>query len=177
MLWGVCEKSYIRQGEVGLSNEALCTCIYMSLYCVGHVDVVNFTDVTPRSAFSNNTAIFEFKFDQSARLDLSLGYNLRLTWIQVSGQSSGVIEVANCKYYQQRHNTQLEQVGHTGTYRFYVPLRLLGDGRLLVNLTVNMSCYSYTWYYNRYSRRQCDCSDWLISGTSNSLEISAKRGL
>ena len=165
---------------MGLSNEALCTCIYMSLHYIGPVDVINFTDVTPRSAFSNNTAIFEFKFDQLVRLNTFFGYNLRLTWSQVSGQSSGVIEAANCKYNKQPNNTQLEQVGHTGTYRLYVPLSLLGDGRLLVDLTINMSCiysfYLYTPYYYRYSRGRCYCSNWLISGTSDSLEISAKRG-
>ena len=175
----VSEKSYIRQGEVGLSNETLCTCIYMPLYYIGDVDVVNFTDVTAGSAFSNNTAVFEFKFDQSARLDPSFGYNLRLTWSQVSGPSSGVIEGAVCRYYRQP-NAQLQQVGHTGTYRLYVPLRLLGDGRLLVNLTINMFCtynhYFHIRHYYRYSRGQCGCSEWLISGTSDSLEINAKRG-
>ena len=158
---------------MGLSNEALCTCIYMSLYYIGHVDVVNFTDVTAGSAFSNNTAIFEFEFDPLARLDTSYGYNLRLTLSQVGGQSSGVIEEPNCKY-KQPHNTQLEQVGHTGTYRLYVPLRLLGDGRLLVNLTINMSCIPKSVYIRFLY--PCKCSDWQITGTSDSLEISAKRG-
>ena len=90
----------------------------MSLYYIGPVDVINFTDVTAGSAFSNNTAIFEFKFDQSARLNSFFGYNLRLTWSQVSGPRSGVIEGAVCRYYRQRnYNAQLEQVEHTGTYR------------------------------------------------------------
>ena len=144
----------------------------MCLYYIGPVDVINFTDVTAGSAFSNNTAIFEFKFDQSARLNASFDYNLRLTWSQVSGPRSGVIEGAECRYYK-RHNAQLERVGHTGTYRLYVPIRLLGDGRLLVNLTINMSCIG-SW--SRYPRGQCGCSDWQVRGTSESLEISAKRG-
>ena len=106
------------------------------------------------------------------RLSTSLGYTLHLTWSQVSGSRSVVIEGGDCRYYRQR-NAQLEQVGHTGTYRLYVPIRLLGDGRLLVNLTINMTCT-----YNRYgySRYRCGCSDWQVRGTSDSLEISAKRG-
>ena len=104
-------------------------------------------------------------------------YDLRLTWSQVSGQSSGVIEAAVGRYYRKRDD-QLEQVGHTGTYRLYVPLRLLGDGHLLVNLTINMLCTQnyYISSRSRYSRGQWYCSDWQVRGTSESLEISAKRG-
>ena len=109
------------------------------------------------------------------RLKTSLGYDLRLTWSQVSGPSSGVIQAAKsavCRDYRQP-NAQLEQVGHTGTYRLYVPLHLLGNGRLLVNLTINMSCsnnqYRSSWHW-------CTCYKWQIRGTSDPLEISAKRG-
>ena len=116
--------------------------------------------------------MFEFEFDPMIRLNTSLGYALRLTWSQVSGPRSGVIEGEECRYYRQP-NAQLERVGHTGTYRLYVPIRVLGDGRLLVNLTINMSCIG-NWH--RYPRGQCGCSDWQVRGTSESLEISAKRG-
>ena len=145
------------------------------LFCfslLGDFDVINFRDVTTDSAFNNSMAVFEFQFDPMVRLNTTLGYDLRLTWSQVSGQSSGVIEGAVCRYYRQR-NAQLERVRHTGTYRLYVPLRLLGDGHLLVNLTINMSCIG-NWYW--YPRGQCGCSEWQIRGTSESLEISAKRG-
>ena len=112
--------------------------------------------------------MFEFEFDPMIRLSTYLGYTLHLIWSQVSGSRSVVIEGGDCRYYRQR-NAQLERVGHTGTYRLYVPIRLLGDGRLLVNLTINMSCIG--------SRNvECGCSDWQVRGTSNSLEISAKRG-
>ena len=125
----------------------------------GDFDVVNFRDVSVESDLDDTKkAIFDFEFDPVARLSTSLGYALRLTWSRVSGLSSGVIEGGNCKYYRQP-NAQLEQVGHTGTYRLNVPLSLLGNGRLLVNLTINLSCH-----------------DWQIRGTSDSLEISAKRG-
>ena len=145
---------------------------FSAISLLGDFDVISFTDITTDSAFNNNTAVFEFQFDPMVRLNTSFGYNLRLTWSQVSGQNSGVIEAANCKYYKQ-HNAKLERVGHTGTYRLYVPIRLLGDGRLLVNLTLNMSCIGY-WRW--YLRGQCSCSDWQVRGTSESLEISAKRG-
>ena len=145
---------------------------FSAISLLGDFDVISFRDITTDSAFNNNTAVFEFQFDPMVRLNTSFGYNLRLTWNQVSGQSSGVIEAANCKYYKQ-HNAKLERVGHTGTYRLYVPIRLLGDGRLLANLTINMSCIGY-WHW--YPRGQCGCSDWQVRGTSESLEISAKRG-
>ena len=122
----------------------------------------------------NSTAIFEFEFDPLTNLDTSLGYELRLTWSQISGPSSGVIEAANCRNYK-RGNAQLERVGHTGTYRLHVPLHFLGDGHLLVNLTVNIFCISNRYIY-RYSRYQCGCYDWQIRGTLDPLEISAIRG-
>ena len=137
----------------------------------GDFDIVNFRDVSVESDLDDNKAIFEFDFDPMTRLNTSFGYDLRLTWTQVSGPASGVIEAAECKYNKQP-NAQLERVGHTGTYRLYVPLRLLGDGRLLVNLTINLSCSIYE-YIRRF---QCRCYYWQIRGTSDSLEISAKRG-
>ena len=147
----------------------------LSLYILGDFDVINFRDITAENGLDNNTAIFEFEFDPVTRLNTSLGYDLHLTWSQVSGPSSGVIEAANCKNYNQS-NVQLERVGHTGTYRLHVPLHLLGDGRLLVNMSVSISCINY-WYRNyQYRSHDCGCNDWQIRGTSDSLEISAKRG-
>ena len=140
-----------------------------AVFVPGNFHVVNFRDVTAESNLGDNKAVFEFEFDPMIRLNTSLGYALRLTWSQVSGRRSGVIEGAICQHYK-RPNAQLEQVGHTGTYRLYVPIRLLGDGHLLVKLTINMSCSN-----NRY-RFWCDCYDWQVRGTSDSLEISAKRG-
>ena len=137
---------------------------------LGDFDVVNFRDVTTEDALENNTAIFEFEFDPLTNLDTSLGYDLRLTWSQVSGPSSGVIEAAHYRYYRQA-NAQLESVGHTGTYRLHVPLLFLGVGRLLVDLTVNILCINYGY---RYSRNQC--YNWQIRGTLDPLEISAVRG-
>ena len=158
--------------SVNTENVHWCTSHSLLYFVPGDFDVVNFGDVTTESDLDDNKAVFEFQFDPVAHLNTSLGYDLRLTWSQVSGQSSGVIEAANCKYYK-RPNAQLERVGPTGTYRLYVPLRLLGDGRLLVNLTINMSCIRNRYWY---SRGQCGCSEWQVRGTSESLEISAKRG-
>ena len=143
-----------------------------AVFVPGDLDVINFRDVTAESDLEDNKAAFEFEFDPMTRLNTSLGYALRLTWSQVSGPNSGVIEAPCYRYYRQR-NAQVERVRHTGTYRLYVPLHLLGDGRLLVDLTVNMSCSN-----NRYRslRYQCYCNDWQVRGTSDSLEISAKRG-
>ena len=146
--------------------------LFSAVSALGDFDVIDFRDITAEIDLEN-TAIFEFEFDPITRLNTSLGYDLRLTWSQVSGPSSGVIEAANCKYYKQS-NAQLERVGHTGTYHLHVPLHLFGKGRLLVNLTVNISCIDNWHRYSQYGRN--GCKKWQIRGTSDSLEISTKRG-
>ena len=156
----------------------------------GEFDIVNFRDVTAENDLGN-TAIFEFEFDPVTHLNTSLGYDLRLSWSQVSGPSSGVIQGAaeDCEY-NGGFKMRLERVKHTGMYRLYVPLNLFGEGRLLVNMSINFSCirYQYTrrcvsncWYSYRYRYRTYQnvctgCNDWQIRGTSDSLEIIAKRG-
>ena len=163
-------------------------CFPCAFPVLGEFDVVNFRDVTAENDLGNST-IFEFEFDPVTSLDTSFGYDLRLSWSQVSGPSSGVIEAAaaHCEYYG-RSNVRLERVKHTGTYRLYVPLNLFGEGRLLVNMSINFSCIRYQyryWYRYRCIRDYCrynyervctGCNDWQIRGNSDSLEISAKRG-
>ena len=145
---------------------------FSTVSILGDFDVINFRDVTTEDALENNTAIFEFEFDPMINLDTFLGYDLCLTWSQVSGPSSGVVEAANCRF-NDTSNAQLERINYTGTYRLRVPLQLLGEGRLLVNLIINISCISYRY---RYFLDSCNCYDWQIRGTSDFLEISAKRG-
>ena len=151
---------------------------FSAVSVLGDFDIINVIDVTAESD-RDNTALFQFEFDPVTHLNTSLGYALRLTWSQVSGPASGVIQVANWKRYQS--NVQLERVRRTGTYRLYVPLHFFGEGRLLVNISINISCskyqyigrywYQISWYY------WYDCKDdWQIRGSSDPLEISAKRG-
>ena len=142
---------------------------FSTVSILGDFDVINFRDVTTVDALEN-TAIFEFEFDTMINLDSFLSYDLRLTWIQVSGPSSGVVEAENCRFYKQG-NVQLERISRTGTFRLHVPVQLLGDGRLLVNLIINI-----TFCINGRNWNPCNCNDWQIRGTSNSLEISAKQG-
>ena len=102
---------------------------------LGDFDVINFSDVTAEIDI-DNTAVFQFEFDPVTRLNTSLGYALHLTWRQVSGPASGVIEVTNYSGYG-----RLEIVDrHAGTYRLYVPLHHFEEGRLLVNIRINISC-------------------------------------
>ena len=111
-------------------------------------------------------ATFEFELDTAFPLSL-LAFRLHLNWSQVSDNHSGVI-----RYPQQ--GMAVERVGQTGTYRLSVPLRLLGEGRLLVNLTIDtlQLCLGYYPWYREY---HVPCQ-WLIRVTSGQLEISAKRG-
>ena len=142
-------------------------------YILGDFDVINFRDVTTEDALANNTAIFEFEFDPMINVDTFLSYDLRLTWSQVSGPNSGVVETENCRFYKPS-NVQLERIGLTATFRLHVPLQLLGDGCLLLNLNINISFCINTLY--EYYSDPCNCNDWQIRGTSDSLEINAKRG-
>ena len=142
--------------------------------------MINFRDGTTESSLRNNTVIFEFEFDPITRVNTSLGIDLRLTWRRVNGTSSGIIVVANCKYFNQS-DAQLKRIGQTGTYQLSVPLHLLGEGSLLVQLATNISCIRYqyifgSWHRNTYPKDWCGCIDWQIRGSSHPLEISAKRG-
>ena len=141
----------------------------------GDFDVINFSDVTESD--QDKTATFQFEFDPMAPdLNIFLGYTLRLTWSQVSGPGSGVIKSSRCRLGRRSTGqVQLERVRHTRTYRLYVPLYLIGEGQLLVNMSINISCSVYVSSY-WISRYLCRCKEWQIRGMSNSLQISAKRG-
>ena len=152
-------------------HSSLYILIHSTISVLGDFDVVNFRDITSDS--DNKSAIFEFEFDPIIHLDTSFGFELHLKWDQIGGPNSGVIKAADCSRYYRGTSARLERVGHTGTYRLYVPLHLFGEGRLLVNLNVSISCINNPYWF---SRNRCGCVDWQIRGTSDSLEISAKRG-
>ena len=132
---------------------------------VGDFDVIYFKDITAENNTLNVT--LEFEFDSSISLNTSLGYYLQLEWTQINGNHSGVAIVSSC-WPNASNDTrgQLERVGHTGMYRLSVPKHLVGDGRLMVNMTVNLACY---WYQS-----DCRCSDWQVRGSSGFLEVSGK---
>ena len=136
----------------------------------GDFDITNFTDVTTENDLYNNSVIFEFEFDPLTHVNSILAYNIHLAWSQVSGPRYGTIAVRRCRYYYSSTSGQLERVGNTGTYRLSVPLGLLGEGRLLVNMTVNIGCNRFRYSYS------CGCYKWQVRASSESLEISAKRG-
>ena len=147
---------------------------FSAVSVLGDFDVITFSDVTESD--QDKTAVFQFEFDPvTPDLNTSLGYALRLTWSQVSGTGSGVINSASCRYGRQSNvQVQLERLRHTRTYRLHVPLYLIGEGQLLVNMGINISCvYDYRFWTSRYV---CRCKEWQIRGMSNSLQISAKRG-
>lgn len=152
--------------------------IYSLLFLVtGSFKVVNFRDSTTESDLRNQTIKFDFEFDPLTHVNTSLGFELFLGWNHVNGTGRRGVAAANCTNYQQT-NAQLERVGQTGTYRLSVPLYFLGEGRLLVKLTISLSCLSYRSLYRYYRYRQydCGCNEWQISGFSDSLEINAKQG-
>ena len=138
---------------------------------IGHFDLVNFRDITTTTDLDTGTLVkFEFEFDPLFPLSpvntniATLVDDLQLAWSQISGVRSGVIRFS-----------QLERVGQTETYRISVPLHRLGEGHLLVNFTINIFCSQSRRQYSRYWRIS-ECIKWLISATSNPLEIRNKRG-
>ena len=141
---------------------------FLTIY-VGNFDVVNIRDVTAESEIKNFT-ILEFEFDSSISLSTSLGYYLELSWNQVNGNRSGVAVISSCwasnASNDTQYNGQLERIGRSGTYRLSVPKQLLGEGRLMVNMTVNLFC---NYYFS-----DCYCSRWHVQGSSASVEISSK---
>ena len=146
-----------------LLHELLHSC-FLAIF-VGNFDVVNIRDIT-----AENFKTLEFEFDSSISLNTSLGYYLELNWNQVNGNRSGVAVISSCWASDASNGTQprgqLERVGRSGTYRLSVPKQLLGEGHLMVNMTVNLFC-NYYW-------SGCDCDRWYVQGSSASVEISSK---
>ena len=138
----------------------------------GEFEVVNIRDVKTDGGLDKMVGELEFQFNPLTRLNTDLGYDIRLSWKQVNDSQSGVIVVSSCSSNAQSQG-RLELVGNTGTYRLSFPLHLLGEGPLLANVTINLSCFGYR--YIDVSR--CTCDDWQIRGSSGSLKISAKQGL
>ena len=158
-------------GLIGILPEtAISLYIHTLLFtATGDFDLANFRDVTTESDLKKDTGIFEFEFDPLSRVNLSLGYDMHLTWSQINGSQSGVIVASSCSSYESQG--QLERVGGTGTYRLSFPLHLLGEGRLLMNVTANLTCLAYRYI----NVSQCTCDYWQIRGRTD-LDMSAERG-
>ena len=139
---------------------------------IGYFDVVNFRDVTAeRRPVNSEFVTFEFEFDPLTYLSTSLGFYLQLTWNQINSSSSGNVVGAVCTNFKE-YTAQLERVGSSGKYHLSVPAHSIGEGSLLVKFVISISCISW----GSYTIGQCGCADWQITGTSGSLQISAKRG-
>ena len=134
---------------------------------IENFDIVNFRDTTTSMDLEKKTAIFEFEFTPLFPLSRSLILNdfyIRLTW------RSGAITAPSYIY----ANVRFKEIA-TNQYCLSVPLDYLGRDNLLMTLAVHVSCL---WNYNGgYSRNQRQCRNgWQMRGTSDPLEISAKRG-
>ena len=149
---------------------------FQSLICfstTGDFDVDNFRDVTADSDIMNKNVVFQFHLGpvvSSGRLS----YDASLTWKQINGNQTGVIHALKstssyCSYPVESYG-QIEKVAGN-TYRLSVPQLLIGEGRLQVKLNIRLFCsrQSYRWY-------TCTCSGWTVRGSSEYLEISAKKG-
>ena len=152
-----------------------------SLNCfstIGNFDIDYFRDVTRDSDIMNRTAVFEFQLGPVVSLRQSLSYDGSLTWKQVNGNKSGVIHALKstsyCSYPGESYG-QIEKVAGN-TYRLSVPLILIGEGRLQVKLNIRLFCSRRS--YPRYTTNgyTCTCLEWTVRGSSEYLEMSAKKG-
>ena len=154
---------------------------YWIFSAIDDFDAVSFRDITTDSDIISKTAVFEVDLGPLTGLDEYLTYDATLSWSQVGGNQSGTIHASYASvgfYYRpirKDYNASMERVSQNSTtYRIYVPIRDLGEGRLLVSMTINLYCISYINIVGRSFG--CNCSQWQVGWVSNSLEISAKRG-
>ena len=122
--------------------------------------------------------MFEFSLGPVVSLRQSLSYDASLTWKQINGNQTGVIHALKstsyCSYPGESYG-QIEKVAGN-TYRLSVPLILIGEGCLQVKINVSLFCNRLS--YPRYTLNgyTCTCSGWTVRGSSQYLEISAKKG-
>ena len=125
--------------------------------------------------------MFEVELGPLTGLSQEFTYDAAFSWSQVGGNQSGTVRGSLTQvgfYYsppQKGFDLFVERVSQNSTtYRIYVPIRDLGEGRLLVSMAINLYCISYMYIVGRSFG--CNCSQWQVGWVSNSLEISAKRG-
>lgn len=148
----------------------------ISISAIGELDVVSFTDVTTNTDFLRKEAVFELELGPitGLRQHYLNTYDVHLTWRQASGPSSRTLHMSSCNSYSPDYISDgyaRKVAQKETTYRIFVPIKHLGEGRLVVNLTINFYCIEYI-----APRYNCTCSEWQLGWMTNSLEISAKRG-
>ena len=129
--------------------------------------------------------MFEVELGPLTGLNQFLSYSAHLAWTQVHGSDSGVIAIRPhflplCAFADVLAGTDgtVKRVPQNGTtYHIQTPISNLGDGRLLVNLTINLYCTTTIGVFRTgIVGLFCRCSQWQIRWISDSLEISAKKG-
>ena len=126
----------------------------------------------------NKKVVFQFHLGPVVSSGL-LSYDASLTWKQINGNQTGVIHALRstssyCSYPGEPYG-QIEKVAGN-TYRLSVPQLLIGEGRLQVKLNINLFCSRQS--YRRYTTNgyTCTCLEWTVRGSSEYLEMSAKKG-
>ena len=154
---------------------------YFSAIAIGE-PVVNFRDITTATDLVSRTAVLEVDLGPLAGLSRYLTYDAALSWSQLHGNQSltGTIHAFHPRpgfsySYQKGRDFFMQKARNRNTYLVFVPIKDLGEGRLLVNMTINLYCISYI--NKRRSFYDCNCSQWQVGWVSNSLKISAKRGV
>ena len=140
--------------------------------------IENFQEVTTVNERAQNVVVFSFDIftsDFNNRIaDVNSGI-FQLRWETADNSSSGLVTHTVAKdhdFMQANHTTE-----GAATYHFTVDARSLGDGPLLLTLTIKLQCFHYSsCYCNQNPHPWCTCSQWQYEAESETILISAKKG-
>ena len=149
-------------------------------------EIENFQEVTTVDENIQNIVAFSFDFISSDSNNGSFklftgGSNnhdiIRLQWETVNSSSIGLITLtAENGGWSQGHNTSEGAV----QYRFTVNVTDLGEGPLLLTLSVKLQCSLYEGYrcmqFLYRPKQHCTCTQWQYKAESETILVSAKRG-
>ena len=103
----------------------------------------------------------------------------QLRWETADNSSTGLIQ-----YLTITKGRRFKQTNHTTqgavTYHFTVDAARFGEGPLLVTLSTKLQCFLYRSFHcilNPRNRHRCACSRWQYEAESETIQISAKKGI
>ncbi len=132
---------------------------------------------------AQNVVVFSFDLFTSD-LNISMDDHVinngifQLQWETADNSSTGLIPLIVIK------DRGFKQANHTTegavTYHFTVNAARFGEGPLLVTLSTKLQCFLYRSYHcilNPRDQHRCACSRWQYEAESETILISAKKGI
>ena len=140
--------------------------------------IENFQEVTTVNENDRNLVAFSFDVftgDSNSTSTIMSDDEVYLQWMPVNSSSRGLIKLN----FTESDIDGLRQENHTAEgivrYRFTVNVRDLGEGPLLLTLSIKLQCVHYN--DSELSRCfLCTCTQWQYEGESETILLSMKRG-